>query len=85
MSSVQSRIKTIAREYVQGERSLDECSIPGIKWSSLRRVLLVSKRCYDKKIKGNFTPYDLLEKRRAASRFWLETGQKWPKLEALDG
>ena len=85
MSSVQSRIKTIAYEYVRGERPLDKCSIPGIKWSSLRRVLLVTKQCHEKNELGTLNPSDLLEKRRSESKFWLDTGLKWPSLEPANG
>ena len=79
--SVRSTLKRYTIEYITGKRNLQDCDVPGIKWSALRRVLIANKKYYEFVKKGQSTnPSLLLEKKRAESRFWLETGIQWPKL-----
>ncbi len=79
---VQAELKKCAIEYVKGEKSLADCSVPGIKWSALRRALIFTKKYYSAKIKDRAAGSSmLLEKKRAESRFWLETGHKWPSID----
>ena len=74
--SVHLAIRKVLKEYLEGKRVIDDCSVPGIKWHSLRRVLLASKKYYtappDRKAQS------WAEKKRAESRFWLENGIRWP-------
>jgi len=80
---VRSTLKRYAIEYTTGKRSLSECAVPGVRWSSLRRVLVTTKKYYDVKGgQGLFKSSSLLEKKRAESRFWLETGIRWPDISS---
>lgn len=77
--SVQETLKRYTIEYVAGKRKLSECSVPEIKWAPLRRVLIATKRYHEGR-DGKTGPRSsrALEKKRAESKFWLETGIKWP-------
>ena len=80
--AVRATLKRYAIEYVKGERELSECAVPEIRWVSLRRVLIATKRYHDCKSKGKPPgPSHLLEKKRSESKFWLETGIKWPNID----
>lgn len=82
--SVRPTLTRYAIEYANGSRKLSDCAVPGIRWSSLRRVLIATKKYYDAKKTGSeSTTSHLLEKRRAESKFWLETGIKWPNIEGV--
>ena len=78
---VRSTLKRYAIEYATGKRALSDCAVPGIRWSSLRRVLVSTKQYIDARSNKHTTKSSsLLEKKRAESRFWLETGIKWPDI-----
>ena len=79
--SVRSTLKRYAIEYIAGKRNLQDCDVPGVKWSALRRTLIVNKKYFEAVKQDQITKASLmLEKKRAESRFWLETGIRWPKL-----
>ena len=75
--SVEQALQKVLSEYLKGQRVLSECSVPGIKWSSLRRVLIVHKSYHDEKCSVKRQNLQA-EKRRAEARFWLENRIKWP-------
>ena len=74
--SVHLAIRKVLKEYLEGKRVIDDCAVPGIKWHSLRRVLLAAKKHHtappDRKMQA------LAEKKRSESRFWLENCIRWP-------
>ena len=41
--SPRDQIQKVTREYLEGKRLLEDCHVPGIKWSALRRVLIATK------------------------------------------
>ena len=75
--SVQETLQKVLSEYLKGQRVLSDCSVPGIKWSSLRRVLLVHRDYHNEKCKTKKQNLRS-EKRRAEASFWLENKVKWP-------
>lgn len=78
---VRELLKKYAIEYISEQRELSECAIPKIRWSSLRRVLVANKKYFDASDKDKMLKSScLLEKKRAESRFWLETGIRWPSI-----
>ena len=74
--SVHLAIRKVLKEYLEGSRVINDCAVSGIKWHSLRRVLLAAKKyhtsCDDRKMQA------WAEKKRAEARFWLENGIRWP-------
>lgn len=73
--SPRDQIQKVAREYLEGKRLLEDCHVPGIKWSALRRVLIAAK-CH-LEAQPSSSSSALLELRRAESKFWLATKIKW--------
>ena len=79
--SVRSALKRYAIEYIAGKRNLQDCDVPGVKWSALRRTLIANKKYFESAEQSRIAKASLLlEKKRAESRFWLETGIRWPRL-----
>ena len=74
--SVHLAICKVLSEYLKGKRDIEDCAVSGVKWYSLRRVLLASKAHHDAMPmqKSHF----LAEKKRAEARFWLDNGIQWP-------
>lgn len=73
--SPRDQIQKVTREYLEGKRLLEDCHVPGIKWSALRRVLIATK-CHLES-QPHSASSALLERRRAESKFWLATKIKW--------
>jgi len=74
--SVHLAIRKVLSEYLEGKRDIDECVVPGVKWHSLRRVLIASKKHNDALSSQKL--HFLAEKKRAEARFWLDNGFRWP-------
>ena len=74
--SVRLAIRKVLSEYLEGKRDIDSCVVPGVKWHSLRRVLIASKRYHDARPSQKSHFY--AEKKRAEARFWLDNGFRWP-------
>ena len=74
--SVRLAIRKVLSEYLEGKRDINNCVVPGVKWHSLRRVLLACKAYHE--ANPNQKPHFLAEKKRAEARFWLDNGFRWP-------